>query len=135
MKIVTTLVYRPPAQSGRGDQSIHSHEAVIFGDFIFTSKKIGRTIISTAWTRPIGYTTSQKSSLTQFVQHPTRGNNIHVSTTKESLLENIRVGDDEFYNSGHRATTFCLNFTIEVVQISATKKSYLTSEKVRTTFN
>lgn len=53
----------------------------------------------------------QESSLTQFVQHPTRRNNVLdlVFARKEEIVENMNVGD-VFCNSEQRAITFSVNF-------------------------
>lgn len=56
------------------------------------------------------YINLQESSLAQFLQHQTRGNNALalVFDTKEYLVENIGALD-KFSNSDHRAITFTTN--------------------------
>jgi hypothetical protein len=126
--VTISLVYRPPAQPVHIDGEIYKqiselcdiNDAVIFGDFNLSISR---------WGEPNNlhnghdlYTNLQESSLTQFVQSPTRNNNILdlVLATKDDLIDNLIVGD-VFSNSDHRIITFTINFISDERAISAEK--------------
>ena len=60
------------------------------------------------------YSNLKESSLTQFVQSPTRNNHVLdlVFGTNDELVEKLQVGE-EFSNSDHRAITFSINLMVK----------------------
>ena len=86
-----------------------NQEAVFIGDLNLPVPKWGDPILSHAGQDL--YTDLQESSLYQFVQSPTRGNNILdlVLATSEDLVDNLKVGD-VFSNSVHCIITFSIKF-------------------------
>ena len=117
IKLALTLIYRPPAQSVQTDSDIFdqiseisdTHDTVILGDLNLPTTKWGEPLISHHGHDL--YNNLKESSLTQFVQNPTRGNHVLdlVLATNEELVEHLNVGA-EFSNSDHRAITFAINF-------------------------
>ena len=116
-KLAIVLAYRPPAQPVQTDSDLFdqiseisdTHEAVIMGDFNLPTAKWGASLTSHHGHEL--YSNLKESSLTQFVQSPTRNNHILdlVFGTNEDLIDKLEVGE-EFCNSDHRAITFSINF-------------------------
>ena len=116
-KLAITLTYRPPAQPVQTDSDLFdqiseisdTHEAVIMGDFNLPTAKWGTSLTSHHGHEL--YSNLKESSLTQFVQSPTRNNHILdlVFGTNEDLIDKLEVGE-EFCNSDHREITFSINF-------------------------
>ena len=127
-KLALILVYRPPAQSVQIDSDLFeqiseisdTHEAVIIGDFNLPVTKWGASL--TSHHGHDLYNNLKESSLTQFVQRPTRKNHVLdlVFGTNEELVEKLQVGE-EFCNSDHRAITFSINFMVNEANISKEK--------------
>ena len=128
MKLALSLVYRPPAQTIQTDNDLYdqiievsdAHDAVIMGDFNLPTEKWGNPL--TSHHGHDLYNNIKESSLTQFVENPTRGNHVLdlVLATKENLIENLNVGE-EFSNSDHRGITFNINFTADETNINIEK--------------
>ena len=144
-KLALSLIYRPPAQPVQTDIDIYeqiseisnSHDAVIMGDFNLPMKKWGEPL--TSHHGHDLYNNLKESSLTQFVQSPTREDHVLdlVLATKDELIENLRVGE-VFSNSDHRGITFDINFIAD--EINKTKEKVpdyrkANLRKLRTLFN
>ena len=128
MKLALSLVYRPPAQTVQTDNDLYeqisevsdAHDAVIMGDFNLPTEKWGKPL--TSHHGHDLYNNIKESSLTQFVEKPTRGNHVLdlVLATKENLIENLNVGE-VFSNSDHRGITFHIKFTADEMNINNEK--------------
>ena len=127
-KLALILMYRPPAQPVQVDSDLFeqiseisdTHETVIIGDFNLPVAKWGALL--TSHHGHDLYNNLKESSLTQFVQRPTRKNHVLdlVFGTNEELVEKLQVGE-EFCNSDHRAITFSINFMVNEANISKEK--------------
>ena len=118
-KLAIILTYRPPAQTVQTDSDLFdqiseisvTHDAVIMGDFNLPVTKWGESL--TSHHGHDLYSNLKESSLTQFVEKPTRNNHVLdlVFGTNEDLVENLQVGE-EFCNSDHRAITFSIYLNV-----------------------
>ena len=128
IKLTLALIYRPPAQSVQTDREIYeqiaemsnNQDTVIIGDFNLPITEWGGTL--TSHSGQDLYANLQESSLHQFVQAPTRENNILdlVFATRDDLVSDLSVCN-EFSNSDHRAITFNINFSSKIINKSSEK--------------
>ena len=127
-KLTLGLIYRPPAQSNETDSNLYEQIAevcctqntILLGDFNLPVAKWGESLSS--HTGLDLYTNLLESSLYQYVDSPTRGENILdlVMATSENTVHNVLVGN-EFSNSDHRIVTFNIEFSGKDINSSSEK--------------